>query len=301
MFKKIIKVFICALLITPVPILAQESGTKISIPVNASGAPADIIVTQVSGEEQIGNFEIKKVDGDQNVELTLPEAGKYEFEVKITNSDTTSIKYDKTIWTVKANVFNNESQTGFNSEITITEKGKTEKKDKIEFKNTISTFDVPFSKTNEVGEFVAGFRMKIVDSGGNVVDSWTTDGNTHISKLIPGEYILSEESIPNGYSGSGPLRFRVEEDGKITLLGANSNFSIKDGKIIAKAVKLPNDSSKPTATATTTNSNTSNTGGTGTTTNTGDLPYGTIAITGFVLTFGILISLIKLRKAQNNS
>ena len=68
------------------------------------------------------------------------------------------------------------------------------------------------SKLDEDGIPLAGSLLQILDSEGNVVDEWVSDGTDHISMLPEGDYVLHEVAAPNGYikAADKPFTIKVE-------------------------------------------------------------------------------------------
>ena len=59
---------------------------------------------------------------------------------------------------------------------------------------------VEISKRDVYGNELKGAKMQIIDSEGNIVDEWTSDGTDHIVTKIPvGNYTLKEIAAPDGY------------------------------------------------------------------------------------------------------
>lgn len=75
-------------------------------------------------------------------------------------------------------------------------------------------------KTDDNGNSVTGAGLKLTDKNGNPIPGgeWTTDGNGRVFKgLTPGEYLLSETSVPEGYVRSADMVLVLDgtEDGKV--------------------------------------------------------------------------------------
>lgn len=68
---------------------------------------------------------------------------------------------------------------------------------------------VTTNKVDEVGNPLVGATLQIIDSLGNVVDEWVSNGTPHTSMLPDGEYILHEVSAPNGYKVAEDQSFSV--------------------------------------------------------------------------------------------
>lgn len=68
--------------------------------------------------------------------------------------------------------------------------------------------------TNEAE--VPGAKLSILDSGGNVVESWTSGEEPHrIDRLEPGDYTLVEEMTPNRYDKATEVPFTVLPSGEL--------------------------------------------------------------------------------------
>lgn len=66
------------------------------------------------------------------------------------------------------------------------------------------------TKVDENGNPLKGAVLQILDSNGNVVDEWTSNGEEHTSLLPEGDYTLHEKEAPEGY-----------------ILGENKAFTVK--------------------------------------------------------------------------
>ena len=75
------------------------------------------------------------------------------------------------------------------------------------------------SNTNE---YVSGAILVIKDLEGKTIDRWTTTNESHYVSLEEGEYILTEESAPNGYV--------LNKDGIYIKVDADNNLYIKNAK-----------------------------------------------------------------------
>ena len=64
-----------------------------------------------------------------------------------------------------------------------------------------------------------GAKLKIKDSKGNTVESWTSKKEPHyIEKLPAGDYTLIEETAPNGYLKAEEVKFTVKPIGDIQVV-----------------------------------------------------------------------------------
>ena len=79
---------------------------------------------------------------------------------------------------------------------------------------------VTVTKHNEDEELLAGAKMQILDSKGEVVDEWITGTEAHVitAKLaVGGTYTLHEAEAPAGYYPEDDMPFTVPESGSITV------------------------------------------------------------------------------------
>lgn len=96
--------------------------------------------------------------------------------------------------------------------ITITENTTNET---VTFMNTRNVIKI--AKVDQTtGQYLAGAKLKLVDSSGSLVDSWTSTNDVHtISSLTlkHGTYTLTEESSPNGYLlNTTPMTITIDAD-----------------------------------------------------------------------------------------
>ena len=103
---------------------------------------------------------------------------------------------------------------------------------------------VGISKRDVHGNELAGAEMELINSDGETVDKWTSDGKNHvISGLSAGKYVLKEIAAPNGYVIATDIEFEVFADGSVTLKNAETTAISEDGNplivMVDKAVKIP--------------------------------------------------------------
>ena len=80
-------------------------------------------------------------------------------------------------------------------------------------KVTITKYDITGEKE------IAGAKLQVIDSEGNIVDEWFSGENAHeINGVLEagGEYALHEEIAPDGYVVANDVTFKVDENGEIT-------------------------------------------------------------------------------------
>ena len=101
---------------------------------------------------------------------------------------------------------------------------------------------VEISKRDVYGNELEGAKMQIIDSVGNIVDEWTSDGMDHIVTKIPvGNYTLKEIAAPDGYVIANDIRFTVDVYGNVTVENADAAVIAEDGTPIVIMV----DEAKP--------------------------------------------------------
>ena len=89
---------------------------------------------------------------------------------------------------------------------------------------------VEISKRDVYGNELEGAKMQIIDSVGNIVDEWTSDGTNHIvSKLGAGEYVLKEIAAPDGYIIATDIKFNVDVYGNVTVENVDSTAVSDNG------------------------------------------------------------------------
>lgn len=104
------------------------------------------------------------------------------------------------------------------------------------------------------GKNIIGARLTVTDNSGNIIDSWITDGSEHfIEGIVPGKYILTEESAPQGYIVSSSIEFEVKETyeiqkvemfdevvkGKIVIdkMDKNTGAKLSGAKFVIKTIE----------------------------------------------------------------
>ena len=82
---------------------------------------------------------------------------------------------------------------------------------------------ISINKVDQNSKQVIGAKLEIKDTEGNVLDTWTTDGTTHVFDKVEvdKEYVLHEASAPNGYKLAEDMKFKVamgENDKVMTMV-----------------------------------------------------------------------------------
>ena len=89
---------------------------------------------------------------------------------------------------------------------------------------------VEISKRDVYGNELKGAEMQLVDSEGNVVDEWTSDGTNHVVSALPaGAYTLKETAAPDGYVIATDIKFSVDIYGNVTVENVESTATSENG------------------------------------------------------------------------
>ncbi|MBR6617563.1 MAG: Cna B-type domain-containing protein [Oscillospiraceae bacterium] len=109
--------------------------------------------------------------------------------------------------------------------VTIDEDG-----DVVEITAENEAITVEISKQDIYGRELAGAEMQLINSEGNIVDEWTSDGTNHvISELAVGKYTLKEIAAPDGYIIATDISFEVFKDGSAKVENVEATATTEDG------------------------------------------------------------------------
>jgi len=109
--------------------------------------------------------------------------------------------------------------------VTVSENGET-----ITIRTENNPITVEISKQDIYGDELAGAEMQLIDSEGNVVDEWTSDGTNHvIRELKVGKYTLKETAAPDGYVIATDISFEVFADGSAIVENVDATATTEDG------------------------------------------------------------------------
>ena len=178
---------------------------------------------------QLGKLSGYKVTGDAEkgflftVVLDNVEPGKYTISEK--NSAIAGYK-----------LTTSSSVTSGSAEITAGEKASIDLKDDYAKETKpVKRISASVVRLDEItGEPVIGVKLQVLDSEGNVIDEWETDGKPHtVTGLNPGEtYTIHEAETPDGVKPAEDVKVTITEDGKITgvKLDEDGNIVIQTGR-----------------------------------------------------------------------
>ncbi len=106
---------------------------------------------------------------------------------------------------------------------TVTADGKVTIADKevsaVTMTDKLTNRDVEISKKSVGGEELEGAKLTVTDKDGKVVDTWTSEKESHTITVPMGEYTLHEDAAPAGYDITNDITFVVDENGKVTVNG----------------------------------------------------------------------------------
>ena len=115
----------------------------------------------------------------------------------------------------------NEGEQPINNEPTSTENSSTntngEPSALSETGNTLAEavyqtqkVKVIIKKVNEEGALLAGAKLQLIDSTGNIIEEWVSDGTEKVIFLTDGTYVLHEVEVPEGYDLAEDKEFIVK-------------------------------------------------------------------------------------------
>ena len=194
-------------------LLVEDSKTKIKV------SKVDI----ASGEE-LDNAHIQIIDKDGNVveEWDSKKGEAHEIEGLKTGEEYTLRE------TVAPEGYTVTTDTTF----TIDETGKVTTTGSVTEDGVLLVEDakteIRVSKTDiATGEELEGATIQILDKDGNVVESWTSTKEAHVTTgLKTGEtYTLRETVAPDGYAITSDTTFSLDETGKVTYSGTTTTDS----------------------------------------------------------------------------
>ena len=75
---------------------------------------------------------------------------------------------------------------------------------------------VPFSKLSSSGDYLAGATLQLWNTDGaedELIEEWVSSGSKHDILLMPGNYVLKETDVPEGYEFASDIPFELQIDG----------------------------------------------------------------------------------------
>lgn len=109
--------------------------------------------------------------------------------------------------------------------MTISEDGEV-----IEITAENQPITVEISKQDVYGNELEGAEMELINSDGEIVEKWTSDGTNHVVTNLPaGAYTLKEVAAPDGYVIATDISFTIDEYGNVTVDGVEANAFTEDG------------------------------------------------------------------------
>ena len=163
----------------------------------------------ITGDDELAGAKLQVKDSDGNVvdEWTSTDKPHY-IEGKLTAGQT---------YTLHEEYAPNGYVIANDIEFTVSADGRI---DVVEMRD--DTTKVRISKKTITGDDeLAGAKLQVKDSDGNVVDEWTSTDKPHYieGKLTAGQtYTLHEEYAPNGYVIANDIEFTVSADGSIDVV-----------------------------------------------------------------------------------
>jgi len=106
----------------------------------------------------------------------------------------------------------------------------SEDEEVIEITAVNQPITVEISKQDIYGEELSGAEMELINSDGETVEKWTSDGTNHVVTNLPaGGYTLKEVASPDGYVIATDISFTIDEYGNVTVDGIEANAFTEDG------------------------------------------------------------------------
>ncbi|WP_195268334.1 SpaA isopeptide-forming pilin-related protein [Eubacterium sp. 1001713B170207_170306_E7] len=192
----------------------------------------------ITGDDELkgADFTLTKLNDDgtkEIVDLWTSDGTPHEISVSVQNiSGTHYLEVGKTY-----ELTENAAPVGYELtntiKFTINDDGKVQiiGTGEVDENNQITVKDNPievsFSKYSLTGrEELPGAKLTLKDSAGNIIDSWTSGTDSHVitGKLTATkEYILVEETAPEGYTIAESISFTVNQDGTVTITGQSGS------------------------------------------------------------------------------
>ena len=93
----------------------------------------------------------------------------------------------------------------------------------------------------ETGEDLEGATIQILDSKGNIVETWITTKEVHLVEglKINEKYIVRETSAPEGYEIATDITFIIDEKGNINTTGYTEKDTKGNTLLLVQDYKIP--------------------------------------------------------------
>ena len=180
-------------------------------------------------------LQIKNNDTDGNISFdeityTYADIGTKIYEVKeIVPEQKKAYVYDKTVYTVKVTISNDNGTLKTDVELMKGDQKVTE----MQFNNRSTKLSVQ-KVDYETGKTVSNATLAVFDKDNQEIERWISGEEAHeiSGKLIVGEtYTLRELKAPEGYYLAADMSFTVPEDGTISLTMKDLKLKKKSGQI----------------------------------------------------------------------
>ncbi len=168
-------------------VTVSATSIKGKISLSLSGAPSGSVIIDANGNT------VTSVSSGAAVRIKVPVANITSLETSITLKASATGSVQKS-YLYKPSNSNYQSVT---MAVLFTEEKALSASRTVTLKDT----EVQITKVDaETGKNLAGAKMKLTNSAGKVVASWTTTTKAYVIKhLAPGKYTLEETEAPNGY------------------------------------------------------------------------------------------------------
>ena len=85
---------------------------------------------------------------------------------------------------------------------------------KVVMKNDVTKVEI--SKQDIGGKELPGAKLSVLNKDGKVLESWISTEKAHYMEMLPvGDYVLREETAPDGYVTAEDVKFTVKDTGEI--------------------------------------------------------------------------------------
>lgn len=92
--------------------------------------------------------------------------------------------------------------------------------------DTAKKFEFSLDKRKEDEQGLAGARLQLLYSNGNLIQEWTSDGTARLFEAEAGNYIFREIQAPTGYEKANDIHFNIDSNGNVT----SNNGKVESGK-----------------------------------------------------------------------